>query len=77
MGKKTLFKVIPKETLIRYAFSTLISFVTGFLGSLVVFLDMAEDWSDLSLKAVLGACLFSGIRVAVKYFVELLPKFEA
>jgi len=65
-----------KETLVRYAVSTLISFLTGFLSSLALFFGSAEGWGDLSLKAVLMASIFAGVRLAVKYLAELLPKVK-
>ena len=56
----------------RYIYSSLITFLSSFLGSLVLFLDSAQGWGDMGLKAVLMACLFTAVRATVKYLNELL-----
>ena len=69
-----LLHAFMNKTLKRYIISSVITFLTAFLGSLVALMEQAQGWGDLSLKAVLMASLFTGIRVLIKYLYELLPR---
>jgi site-specific DNA-adenine methylase len=63
-----------KEKLVRYLLSSLVTFISAFLGSLAVFMDSATSFGDMGLKSAISASVFVAIRALVKYIAELLPE---
>lgn len=60
-----------KDTIIRYAISTGVTFLSGFLGSLLLTLDSVKTYEDFKISVLTGA-LFAGFRLVVKSSYELI-----
>jgi|TARA_R100001530_G_scaffold10633_2_gene10488 hypothetical protein len=66
-----------KENFYRYLVSTLVTFLTGFIGTAVMMFEASQGWGDLSLKALMLGASFAGVRLVLKLVSELLPKYKA
>jgi len=62
------------DTFKRHLISAGITFLSSFIGVMVVIFDGATTFSDLSLKALVLAGMFAGIRAVLKFLNELLNK---